>query len=138
MSINLTKIKSASFLPGLQNIGTSETISTVNGTIQGNGGNLIGSFLLYFPTPNTISVIRVNLPDAHGDLASSWFPLIGSIQLYDATSQWYLSMYVQNNSSGRGVVFDFLSNKATDQTLSGFRIHAFAHLYTYPWSTVKI
>lgn len=136
MSVDLTKVRSASFLPGLQNIGTSQTIATVSGTIQGNGGNLIGSFLIYFPTPNVISVIRVNLPDAHGDLASNWFPLIGSTQLYDATDKWYLSMYVQNNASGRGVVFDFLSDQASDRTLTNFRISVYAHLYTYPWSTV--
>ena len=138
MTVNLAKVKSSSFLPGLQNIGTSQTTATINGTIQGNSGNLIGSFLLYFPTPNIISVIRVNMPDAHGDLATYWFPMIGTAQFYDATSKWYLTMAVQNNPAGRGVVFDFLSDTTTDTTLTNFRIKAYAHLYTYPWSVVPI
>lgn len=132
-NIDLSKIKASSLLPGLQNVGTSSTTLTVNGTIP-NQGNLIGTGTLLFPLNNIMALVRVNFPDAHGDLASSWFPVIGTIQVYDATSKWYLTLYTQPNPNGRSITFDFTSNDAVNNiALTNFRILLAAHLYTYPW-----
>lgn len=131
-TINLAKVKASSFFPGLQNIGTGSTTISVTGVIP-NQGNLVGSSTIFFPK-ECMSLTRVTLPDAHGDLATYWFPIIGSVQLYDATDKWYLTIYTQPNAQGRTVQFDFTSDQVvTNITLTDFRISLYSHFYSYPF-----
>lgn len=131
---DLSMIQSSSMFPGLQNIGSSDTTLTINGPIA-NQANLIGNSRIFFPK-QCMAVIRVNLPDAPGDLSAKWFPVIGTVQLYNATagSSWYLTLYTLPDPNGRSVFFDFISNELVNTTtLTNFRIHLYAHLYTYPF-----
>ena len=138
MGIDLSKVQAASFLPGLQNIGTATATALVSGTMPGSGtspnlGYLIGNFVIPFPESDILSDIRVTLPNASGQLASRWFPVMGSIELVDYTIGFTLILDVLSNSSGRQINFNFVNSNASSYTFTNFPIDISAQLYTYPF-----
>ncbi len=138
--VDFSKIGAASFWPGLQNVGTIEGTATISGTINASpdttGGascsNMTGTVLVELPDPTVISALRVNLPDAHGDLASRWFPLFGTTQLTDATTGWKLILYVGGYQFGRVIYFNFVS-LSTGSISVNQRLNIYGHLYSYPF-----
>lgn len=139
MSYKITKLAAASFLPGLQNTGEVSGTANINGFLPaspaypGTTSNLTGSFTIALPDPSMISLIKVNLPDAHGDLASGWFPVMGTAELSDNTADWLLILYILSDPAGRAISFNFVNKHNSGTTFSNFRINVFAHLYSYPW-----
>lgn len=133
MSVNLSKIHSASFIPGLQNLGTTQNSASIFGSAP-PASNLYGNIPLFFPSNNVMSCIRVNFPNAHGDLASSWFPLIGTGAYHDKVDNIRTYVWVTSMTSGRLINFVIhnLSNTNTF-TASGYGLNAYAHMYTFPW-----
>jgi hypothetical protein len=142
MGIDLTKIAAASFMPGLQNSGQISGTASISGTLNPSGtdgttSNMTGTFVLVLPDPNVISLLRVNLPDGHGQLASRWFPVIGTVELTDTTtsSHYRLVMFVQSHPLGRAINYNFVSTTTSDTiTFSSFRIAIYGHLFSYPFS----
>jgi hypothetical protein len=133
MSVKLQNIAAASFLPGFQNIGSVSGSALITGAIPASG-NLIGTFVINFPDPNVISQIRVNLPQASGELAINWFPVMGTIQLVDAIGQYTLIMYVLSDPAGRRINFNFVNtNNSSPPPFVNFPINIYAHLFTFHW-----
>lgn len=138
--VDFTKISAASFWPGLQNVGTISGTATITGTINvspnTSGGslssNMTGAAQIQLPDPSVISVLRVNLPDANGDLASRWFPLFGTAELTDSTAGWKLIMYVGSYQYGRVIYLNFVSLNTASISINQ-RLNIYGHLYTYPW-----
>lgn len=134
-----SKIAGASFLPGLQNMGTITAQASISGTLFGSPGypsntsNTYGIISLTLPDPNLISSFRVNFPDAAGDLASKWFPLFGSGVFNDSTNDWFLNVYVGSSPTGRNIYYNFTNTVNSNHTFSSFRINIYGHLYTYPF-----
>lgn len=140
MSYKLSNIAAASFLPGLQNTGTISGTAYVTGFLPASPNyptttsNLTGTFTVPLIDISMISLLRVNLPDANGDLASSWFPVMGTAELHDDTADWLLILYVLSDPVGRSVSFNFVNKHNAGTTLTNFRINIYAHLFSYPWS----
>jgi hypothetical protein len=144
-TINVSKIAAASFMAGLQNVGQVSVTAYVTGTLYGspnsvsNTSNMNGVFTINMPNPNVISVLRVNLPNAAGQLASRWFPLFGTCQLTDSTNNWRLLLYVGTSTAGRVITFNFVNLKSTLTNFTGsggsypFAINVYGHLYSFPW-----
>jgi len=138
--VDYDKIAFASFWPGLQNVGTTSGTATITGTLNtspdttggSSSSNLVGSVLLDLPNPKVITVLRVNLPDANGDLASRWFPLFGTTELTDRTAKWKLILYVGNYPYGRVIYFNFVSLSTSSISINQ-RLNIYGHLYTYPF-----
>lgn len=138
--VDFTKVSAASFWPGLQNVGTAQGAATITGTLNKSpdttGGsscsNMVGTILVNLPDPTVISALRVNLPDAHGDLASRWFPLFGTTELTDNTAGWKLILYVGSYQFGRVIYFNFVSLSVSNITINQ-RVNIYGHLYSYPF-----
>lgn len=138
--VDFTKIAAASFWPGLQNVGTISGTATITGTINASpdtsGGvacsNMTGSVTVNLPDPKVISILRVNLPDAHGQLATRWFPLFGTAELTDSTAGWKLIMYVGSYRFGRVIYFNFVSLSVSSISINQ-RLNIYGHLYSYPF-----
>ena len=134
-----SKIAGASFLPGLQNMGTISAQASISGILHGspnsvtNTSNTYGIITLTLPDPNLISSLLVNFPDAAGDLASKWFPLFGSGYFYDSTNNWVLNLYVGSSPTGRNIYYNFCNTVNFNYPFSSFRINIYGHLYTYPF-----
>lgn len=137
--IDITKIAAASFMPGLQNQGQVTATALINGTLNpsGNDGttsNMTGYFTITLPNPAVVSLFRVNLPDAAGQLASYWFPFIGTVELTDYTNHFRLVMFVQSSATGRQINYNFVSTSTSlGFTAVNFRISVYGHLYSYSW-----
>ena len=139
MIINTAIASTSIFTPGLQNSGQVSAQALITGTLDvatmSETSNMTGSFLVPLPNARVISVMRVNLPSAHGYLASKWFPLVGTIELTDLVANWRLIMYVLSASNGRQISFNFVNLQTSGGTtnFSNWPINVYAHLYTYPW-----
>lgn len=138
MSIDIMNIAAASFMPGLQNQGNISGSVTINGTLYGspsssNTSNTYGKINITLPDPNVISLFRITLPSANGDLSSKWFPLIGVLELTDNIAQWRLILYLMGSSTGRTITYNFV-NLSTSNTTLNVTLDYYAHLYSYPWS----
>jgi hypothetical protein len=132
-----SKISAASFWPGLQNVGQTEGEAYISGTVDGsptstNTSSLTGTIFIQLPDDQVISSMRINMPDAHGDLASMWFPVAGTLILEDQTADWRIIFTVGSASGGRNLYFN-LVNQSTSATVIGQHVNIFAHLYTYSW-----
>lgn len=138
--IDFSKIGAASFWPGLQNVGTISGTATITGTLNKSpdttGGsscsNMTGAILVPLPNPNVISALRINMPDANGQLATRWFPLFGTTELTDTTAGWKLIMYVGAYQTGRIIYINFVSLSVSNITISQ-RLNIYGHLYSYPF-----
>lgn len=139
-NIDFSKISATSLWPGLQNVGTTYGAATITGTLNtspdtsggSSSSNLTGSVLVDLPDPKVISVFRVNLPDANGQLATRWFPLFGTIELTDSTAGWKLIMYVGSYQYGRVIYFNFVSLSTSSISINQ-RLNIYGHLYSYPF-----
>ena len=138
--IDITKIAAASFMPGLQNQGQINAVASISGVLNPSGtdgttSNMTGYFTISLPDPTVISLFRVNLPDAAGQLASKWFPLIGTVELTDITNHFRLVIFAQSDPVGRGFNYNFVStSNSVGYTASSFRINVYGHLFSYPWA----
>ena len=138
-TIDITKIATASFMPGLQNQGQISTTAYISGTLNATGtdtttSNMTGQIFLTLPDPTVISLFRVNLPDSAGQLASRWFPLIGTVELTDNTNHFRLVMFVQGTTTGRAINYNFVSiSTSSGYTASNYRINIYGHLFSYPF-----
>ena len=139
-TIDITKIATASFMPGLQNAGQTSGTASIAGTIDAspsyktNTSNLTGTIFVPLPDPTVISLFRVNLPDSAGQLASRWFPLIGTVELTDNTNHFRLVMFVQGTTTGRAINYNFVSiSTSSGYTASNYRINIYGHLFSYPF-----
>ena len=139
MSVDLTKLTAASFMPGLQNSGQFSGQWLISGSLDATPGglatssNMTGSIFIPLEDPTVVSVMRVNLPSANGDLASKWFPLFGTAELYDTTANWALLLYVGSATGGRNIYLNFVNNQNTLTTFTNFPINIYGHLYSYAW-----
>ena len=141
--IDISKLTAASFMPGLQNVGQIEGSVNINGTVQGspnfstpNTSNMVGIINIPLPDPTVISALRVNLPNADGQLATRWFPLFGTVELTDisaSTPQWILIMYAGSAFNGRNIYFNFVNATTNPITFTNFPINIYGHLYSYPF-----
>lgn len=137
---DFTKINATSLWPGLQNVGTTSGTATITGTINASpdtsGGslcsNMVGAVQMQLPDPSVVSALRVNLPDANGDLATKWFPLFGTTELTDRTAAWKLILYVGSYEFGRVIYFNFVSLSTSAITINQ-RLNIYGHLYSYAW-----
>lgn len=139
---NPQNIVAASFWPGLQNIGQTSGTAQISGTlnaspsgISATSSNMTGTIFISLPDPTIVSLFRVNFPDAHGDLASRWFPLFGTLQIYDTASpvNYKLIMTIGSANGGRNVYLNFVNAQNTTTTFTNWRINFYGHLYTYPF-----
>lgn len=139
---NPQTIAAASFWPGLQDVGTIDGTAYISGTLNqspsgldANSSNMTGKILVELPDPSVISILRVNFPDADGALASDWFPLFGSLQLYDnsGSNDYKLILSVGNAPTGRYIYINFANISTAAKTFTDFRVVIHGHLYTYPW-----
>ena len=143
MSIDISKLTAASFMPGLQNSGQVSGEAFITGPLGGSPGypsstsNLTNTgsepIIIQLPDPSVISVVRINMPDANGDLASKWFPLIGTCELTDLTAGWKAIFYITSNPLGRAIYFNFVNTNSRATTISQ-HLSVYAHLFTYPWN----
>jgi hypothetical protein len=137
--IDLTKVSAASFMPGLQNSGQVTGTANISGVLSPSGtdgttSNMTGYFTIALPDPSVISLFRISLPDAAFQLATKWFPLIGTVELTDVTNHYRLIIFVQSDPVGRGFSYNFVSlSTTTGYTASNYRILIYGHLFTYPW-----
>lgn len=137
---NFQIISAASFWPGLQNVGTTYGTANITGTLNptpnpanlATSSNLTGVIFVSLPDPQVISALRINLPDANGDLAAKWFPVFGTTELTDDTANWRLILYVGSAPAGRLIYFNFV-NLANSTTSINQRLNIYGHLYTYPF-----
>lgn len=140
MAIDIKNIAAASFMPGLQNKGQLNGTALITGSLApsplaGGTSNLTGSFVISLPDTKVVSLLRVTLPNANGDLAAYWFPLMGTAELSDLTAHWRLIFYVLSNFSGREISFNFVNlSTSVTTTFTNFPINVYGHLYSYPWS----
>lgn len=137
---NPSQTAAASFWPGLQNVGQTSGTALISGTlnaspsgISSTSSNMTGSIFVGLPNASVISGMRLNLPDAHGHLASRWFPLFGCLELTDATAQWKVIFNATAAAGGRGIYFNFVNIANGTTTFTNFRVNIVAHLYSYPW-----
>lgn len=137
--VDITKIAAASFMPGLQNVGQLSGQAVISGALQASPvyntitSNMTGTIFVQLPDPTVVSAMRVNLPTAHGELATRWFPLFGTAFLTDETAGWDLVLYVGSAPNGRNIYFNFVNHNNSLTTFSNFPINIYAHLYTYAW-----
>lgn len=143
MTIDISKLAAASFMPGLQNSGQVTGEAFITGTLDAspaypsNTSNLTNTantpIVIELPDPSVISIVRINMPDATGDLASKWFPLIGTCELTDNTLNWKAIYYITSHPQGRAIYFNFV-NTVNSGTTVNQHLNIYAHLFTYPWS----
>ena len=139
MSIDISKLAAASFMPGLQNSGQFSGQAVISGTLNAtptypsNTSNMTGTIYIPLPDATVISDMRINLPNANGDLATYWFPLFGTLELTDSTAGWLMIMYVGAARGGRNIYFNFVNKNNSGVTFTSFAINIYGHLYTYPF-----
>jgi hypothetical protein len=137
--INIQNLTAASFMPGLQNSGQISGQAIINGTLDASPNynvttsNMTGTIFIPLEDPTVISVLRVNLPNASGQLASRWFPLFGTVELTDSVLDWVLIMSVGSASGGRNIYFNFVNTVNNSWTATNFPINIYGHLYSYPF-----
>jgi len=132
-----SKIAAASFWPGLQNIGQTEGEAYISGTLPAspsstNTSSLTGTIFIELPDDQVISSMRINMPDADGDLATKWFPVFGTLNLVDQVAGWRVIFTVGSASGGRNLYFNFINQNNAGITINQ-HVNIFAHLYTYSW-----
>jgi len=132
-----SKIAAASFWPGLQNIGQTEGQAFISGVLPASPNStdtssLTGTIFIELPDDKVISSMRINMPDADGDLAVKWFPVFGTLTLIDLSAGWQVIFTVGSASGGRNLYFNFV-NQNTTGTMINQHVNIFAHLYTYSW-----
>jgi len=132
-----SKIAAASFWPGLQNIGQTEGQAYISGILDGSPSatytsSLTGTIFIELPDDQVISSMRINMPDANGDLATKWFPVFGTLNLADQVAGWQVIFTVGSASGGRNLYFNFINQNSTGTTINQ-HVNIFAHLYTYSW-----
>lgn len=138
-NIDITKVASASFMPGLQNSGQVTGFITFDGTVKASPSpptstsNLTGIGLIPLPNPNVISSIIVNFPGFNGDLATKWFPLFGTCELTDLVLNVRIILYVGSYSGGRSISFNIVNLTTSDIQFVSMPIAYKAFLYTYPF-----
>lgn len=138
MSLDLTKLQATSLMPGLQNSGQIKGSVTLSGTLSPSPSttytsNTVGKIIIKLPDPSVVSIFRVSLPSANGDLATEWFPLIGVVELTDLTAEWRLILYLQSDPAGRAISFNFV-NLQNNLTNLNVQLDYYAHLFSYPWA----
>lgn len=137
--VDITKIAAASFMPGLQNAGQFSGTAYISGVLDASPGyptntsNMTGTIFIPLPDPTVVSVMRINLPNAAGQLASRWFPLFGTIRLLDQTNDWILILYIGSATGGRNIYFNFVNSSNTGRTFTSFPVNIYGHLFSYAW-----
>jgi hypothetical protein len=139
---NPQTIAAASFWSGLQNVGQTYGTAYISGTLYASpsgisptSSNMTGTIFISLPDPTVISIFRVNFPDADGELATRWFPLFGTLQIYDTATpnDFKLIMTIGSAIGGRNIYLNFVNAHSSSKSFSGFRINIYGHLFTYPW-----
>lgn len=141
MSIDLSKTQSASFLKGLQDLGTvdvTKNLGTV--TIGANSNNTLTPIVIPFGRTDVISAIRVNITGTTY-IGSYWFPLFGYTLIQDmalgfggSTPNYCFTITEQSNSGGRQLTLQFINNTGAGVTTPNLTINIHAHLYEFPWA----
>lgn len=139
MSINISKMAAASFMPGLQNAGQVSGQALISGSLDASPtypittSNMTGAIIVTLPNPQAISAFRVNLPNANGQLATRWFPLFGTAELHDFTAGWDLILYVGSSPVGRYIYFNFVNRNNSLTTFTNFPVNIYGHIFSYPF-----
>ncbi len=138
---NPTNIVSASFWPGLQNVGQTSGQAFITGTlnqspsgVSASSSNMTGSIFISLPDSTVVSIFRVNFPDGTGDMASKWFPLFGTLEIWNTTNpyNYKLIMTIGSAAGGRIIYFNFVNAQSTSSTIN-LHMNIVGHLYSYPW-----
>lgn len=136
MNINLAGLQSHSGLSGLLELGTvSATPITISGlTIPSNSASSIYQMPLQFKSNQVISLININVSGLASGISNYWFPLVGSLQLYDATLSMPMYFICTSATNGRLIQFQMGNNLAgAPITVPTITVNATAYMYKYPF-----
>jgi hypothetical protein len=141
MSVDISKIQSASFLPGLRDLGPIAPISHNIGvvTIPSNGNTTLSPIVIPLPRNDVISSLRVNLTGTN-NIGSYWIPLFGMTVIGDvalaesSAANYYIIDTVQSNANGRQLTLEFVNNTSNSVvTTPNLTINIAGHIYEFPW-----
>lgn len=128
---DLSKIRSSSLLPGLQDLGSVTNSKSFSGTIPVNS-HLSTTLSLSFPRNDVISLVKFNILGEGID--SYWFPITGALGLFSSDHKFYVQITVQSATGGRQLNFAFANNTVgSTVTLPALTLTATAHMYSFPW-----
>lgn len=135
--LNPSLIAAGSFWPGLQNIGQISGSAYISGTLSASPtstytSSLTGTIFVPLADDQTVVSMRLNMPDANGDLASKWFPIFGTLNLIDQVALWRVIYTIGPVSGGRNIYFNFINQNNAGVAIAQ-HLNIYAHLYTYNW-----
>lgn len=141
-TIDLTKVQAASFLPGLQDLGSPADQSYHLGAVTIPAGGVTNlSVVVPFSRSDVFSQIRVAFSGMSNVSSSEWIPLFGQTTVGDVNqtafspaASYYVIMQVVSNSAGRQINLQFANNTSSSiVTTPDLTLLVHSHLYAYPW-----